>query len=169
MSFLEVLKIDPKNPVVSITTLNCHTLQVLQVRSWKAKKKNTTESSSSFSTDQDKIFLFWLVKRGFLPGQQQRSRVPPLPGPAEGVPGPAGGPGAAGPCPLSARKRPLQPDHHVWAGVISQHAEEAGAAGRRGLPRRRQLQHSVPQTGVRGRKGLLDEDAHPAALLSDRD
>lgn len=93
--------------------------------------------------------------------------MPPLPGPAEGVAGPAGGPGAAGPRPLPARKRPVQSDHHVRAGVVSQHAEEAGAAGRCGLQRRRQLQHTVPQTGVR--RGQLEKEAHRTTRLSDRD
>ncbi|XP_069573556.1 trafficking protein particle complex subunit 12 isoform X3 [Brachyistius frenatus] len=60
-SFTEVLKIDPKNPVVS----------------------------------------------------KQCSSVLALPGTTEGVLGPAGGPGAAGPHAVPARERPLQPDHYV--------------------------------------------------------
>lgn len=84
------------------------------------------------------------------PGQQQRSGVPALPGLSEGVPGPAGGPGAAGPRPLPPRERPLQPDHYVRAGVVPQHPEEAGSAGGRGLQGGGQLQHAVPQAGVRG-------------------
>jgi len=84
-------------------------------------------------------------------GQQQRGGLPALSGPPEGVPGPAGGPGAAGPGALPPRERPLQPDHHVRAGVVPQHAEEAGAAGGRGVPRGGQLQHAVPQTGLTGR------------------
>lgn len=71
---------------------------------------------------------------------------------SEGVPGPAGRPGAAGPCTLPPRERPLQSNHYVRAGVISQHPEEAGSAGGRGLPGGGQLQHTVPQTGVRGKK-----------------
>lgn len=50
-----------------------------------------------------------------------------VPGTFEGVPGPAGGPGEAGPCALPPRERPLQPDQHVRAGVFSQHPEEAEA------------------------------------------
>lgn len=81
-------------------------------------------------------------------GQQQRSGVPALPGPAEGVSGPAGGPGAAGPGALPPRERPVQPHHHVRAGVLAQHPEETGPAGGRGLPRGGQLQCSVSQTGL---------------------
>lgn len=77
--------------------------------------------------------------------------MPAVPGPAKGVPGPAGGPGAAGPGAVPPRERPLQPDHHVRAGVLSQHPEEAAAAGGRGPPRGRQLQHAVPQTDLRGK------------------
>lgn len=83
------------------------------------------------------------------PGQQQRSSVPAVPGPSKGVPRPARGSGAAGPRALPPRERPLQPDHYVRAGVVSQHPEEAGSAGGRGLPGGGQLQHTVPQTGVR--------------------
>lgn len=60
-------------------------------------------------------------------------------GPSEGVSGSAGEPGAAGPCTLPARERALQPDHHVRAGVLTQHAEETGSAGGRGRARGRQL------------------------------
>lgn len=73
----------------------------------------------------------------------------PVFGKAEGVPGPAGEPGAQGPGAVPARERALQPHHHVRAGVVPQHAEEAGSAGGRGLSRRRQLQHPVPQAGMR--------------------
>lgn len=66
-------------------------------------------------------------------GQQQCSCVFALPGPLEGVPGPARGSGAAGPRSLPPRERPLQLDHYVRAGVVSQHPEEAGSAGGRGL------------------------------------
>lgn len=83
------------------------------------------------------------------PGQQQCSGVPAVPGPPEGVPGPAGRIGAAGPRTLPPRERPLQPNHYVRAGVVSQHPEEAGPAGGRGLPGGGQLQHTVPQIGVR--------------------
>ena len=82
------------------------------------------------------------------PGQQQRSGVPALPGPSEGVPGPAGGPGAAGPHALPPRERALQPHHHVRAGVVAEHAEEAGLVGVGGDPRGGQFQHAVPQAGV---------------------
>lgn len=78
--------------------------------------------------------------------------MPALSRPSEGVPGPAGGPGAAGPRTLPPRERPLQPDHYVRAGVVSQHPEEAGSAGGRGLPGGGQLQHTVPQTSVRGKR-----------------
>uniref|UniRef100_A0A8C6P8H7 Trafficking protein particle complex subunit 12 n=1 Tax=Nothobranchius furzeri TaxID=105023 RepID=A0A8C6P8H7_NOTFU len=87
--------------------------------------------------------------------QQQRSGLPPIPGPAEGVPGSAGGPGAAGPRPLPPRERALQPDHHVRAGVVPEHAEETGVVGGRGLPGGRQLQHAVPQTGLDRNRGLI--------------
>ena len=73
------------------------------------------------------------------PGQQQRGGVPPLPGPSERVPAAAGEHGAAGPGALPARERPLQPYHHVRAGVVPQHPEEAGAAGGGGLSRGGQL------------------------------
>lgn len=97
-------------------------------------------------------------------GQQQRSRVPAISWPSEGVLGPAGGPGAAGPHALPARERPLQPDHHVRAGIISQYPKEAGSAGGRGVPGRRQLQHPVPQTGIRGK--ILGVGTHLTALCS---
>lgn len=76
--------------------------------------------------------------------------MPVVPGPSEGVPEPAGGPGAAGLCPVPPGERPLQPHHHVRAGVVPLHPEETGPAGVSGLPRGRQLQHTVPQTGVEG-------------------
>lgn len=76
----------------------------------------------------------------------------PVSGPAEGVPGPAGEPGAQGPRAVPARERAVQPHHHVRAGVVPQHAEEAGSAGGHGLSRRRQLQHPVPQARVRTKR-----------------
>lgn len=103
--------------------------------------------------------------RRTFPGQQQRSGVPAVSRPSEGVAGPAGGPGAAGPCTLPPRERPLQPDHYVRAGVVSQHPEEAGSAGGRGLPGGGQLQHTVPQTGVGG-KTMNWERTHTAAFSS---
>lgn len=76
--------------------------------------------------------------------------MPVVPGPFEGVAETAGGPGATGPGPVPSRERPFQPDHHVRAGVVPLHPEETGPAGVSGLPRGRQLQHTVPQTGVEG-------------------
>lgn len=99
-----------------------------------------------------------------IPGQQQRCSVPALPGPTEGVPGPAGGPGAAGPGTLPARERPVQPDHHVRAGVVPQPPEEAGAAGGRGLPRGGQFQHAVPQTGLRAGRTDSHSSTNTTAL-----
>lgn len=86
--------------------------------------------------------------------------------PSEGVPGPAGGPGAARPRVLPPRERPLQPDHYVRAGVVPQHPEEAGSAGGRGLPGGGQLQHTVSQTGLRGKEVELGEDTHTTAFSS---
>lgn len=62
-------------------------------------------------------------------GEQQCRSVLTLFGPPEGVPGSAGEPGAAGPCILPTRERAVQPDHHVRAGIFTQHAEETGSAG----------------------------------------
>jgi len=133
----------------------------------------------SWSKVRMKMYVagFWLLVLWFVglllcifPGQQQRSGLPALPGPAEGVLGPAGGPGTAGPHPVPPRECPLQPDHDVRAGVITQHAEEAGAAGGRGLQGGRQLQHAVPQTGLRG-KGTTGrgQTRYSTPLLRDRD
>lgn len=82
-------------------------------------------------------------------GQQQRRRVSPLCGPSEGVPGPAGRPGATGPFTLSARERPLQSHHYVRTGIISQHPEETGSVGGSGLQRGGQLQHTMPKINVK--------------------
>lgn len=98
------------------------------------------------------------------PGQQQRSSVLAVPGPFEGVPGPARGSGAAGPRALPPRERPLQPDHYVRTGVVSQHPEEAGSAGGRGLSGGGQLQHTVPQTGLRVQEVGPGVDTHTTAL-----
>ena len=74
--------------------------------------------------------------------------MPALPGPSKGVPGPAGGPGAARPSALPPRERALQPHDHVRAGVVAEHAEETGPVGVCGDPRGGQFQHAVPQAGV---------------------
>lgn len=51
-----------------------------------------------------------------------------LPGETEGFPPAVGRNGSAGPSTLPAWECPLQPDYYVWAGVISQYAEEAGTS-----------------------------------------